>query len=627
MRYFIIDFDSTIVSVEALEELAKIALDGNPRRDVIVEEIALITKEGMEGKITFPQSLHRRLALFQANREHIFQLIALLRKTISPSLLRNTRFLKQFAQQIYIISGGFSEYVIPIVTELGIPADHVIANSFIFDSSGNITGFDKDNPLAQKSGKIYAVNNLNLKGEIIVVGDGYTDYQIREAGAASQFYAFTESIHRNTVAVKADRVIANFDELLYYFQMPRKLSYPKSKIKVLLLDNAHPNATNIFKQEGYQVVSLPSSLSEEELIERIAEVSIVGVGSRTAVTKKIIEHAPKLIAVARFGIGVNNIDLSACTLKGIPVFNAPFSNTRSVVELALGEMLVLLRRVFEKSEKLHRGIWDKSAKNCHEIRGKKLGIIGYGNIGFQIGLLAELLGMEIYYFDVIEKLALGKAKACSSVSELLKIADVITLHLDGRKENTNFIGEKEFAMMKEGVIIVNTSRGHIIDIKALAKYIKNGKVHGAALDVFPNEPKSNDEKFTSILQGLPNVILTPHIAGRSEEAQAHIAKAVPEKIIHFINTGTTMLSVNFPNLLLPAQENVHRLLHTHRNEPGVLANINSVLAKHKINIEGQYLKTNDAIGYVITDVDKTYDKKVIDALKEIPGTIRVRVLY
>ncbi|HEX8932429.1 MAG TPA: phosphoglycerate dehydrogenase, partial [Patescibacteria group bacterium] len=353
----------------------------------------------------------------------------------------------------------------------------------------------------------------------------------------------------------------------------------------------------------------------------------VGISSRTYITKKVADNAPKLLAVGRFGIGVNNIDLQACNQNGIAVFNAPYSSTRSVVELALGEMMVLFRRVVEKNEKAQKGIWDKTDKNCHEIRGKKLGIIGYGNIGFQIGLLAEALGMEVYYYDVFEKLALGKAKAAASLAELLKTADVLTLHLDGRKENTNFIGEKEFKLMKDGVIIINTSRGHIIDIEALAKYVKNGKVLGAALDVFPKEPKSNSEPFSSILQGLPNVILTPHIAGRSEEAQEHMGGFVPEKIINFINTGSTVLSVNFPNILLPAQEKVHRIIHIHKNTPGVLAEINNVFAKHKINVEGQYLKTNESIGYVISDVNKATDEKLVKELKAIPQTIRVRILY
>ncbi len=624
---FIIDFDSTIVTIEALDELANIALKKNPKKKEILEEIKNITKQGMEGSITFPESLEKRLKLFSANRQDIQSLITFLQSHISPSLLRNYIFPKQFARQIYVISGGFKEYIVPIVKKLGINEAHVLANTFVFDKKGNITGFDNNNPLAFENGKTKAIRTLQLKGDIIVVGDGFTDYQIKEQKSANRFYAFTENIHRDTVVEKADKVIENFDELLYYCDMPRTLSYPKSKIKVLLLENVHANAALTFKNEGYNVTSLPGSLDEKELIAQLKDKAIVGIGSRTQITQEVISNAPHLLAVARFGIGVNNIDLIACANSGVTVFNAPFSNTRSVVELVLGEILMLSRKVFEKNEKLHRGEWDKTAKGCYEIKGKKLGIIGYGNIGSQLSVFAELLGMDIYYYDLVEKLPLGKAKKCYSLVELLKIADIVSLHIDGRKENANLISDKEFKLMKDGVLFINSSRGSVVDISALVKHLKSGEIAGAALDVFPKEPKSNTEPFVSQLQNFPNVILTPHIGGRSEEAQAHMGVFVPEKIINYINTGTTILSVNFPNLLLPAQENAHRIIHIHKNVPGVLADINSVFAKHKINIEGQYLKTNETIGYVITDVNSASNEKLIKELKEIPGTIRVRVLY
>ena len=288
---------------------------------------------------------------------------------------------------------------------------------------------------------------------------------------------------------------------------------------------------------------------------------------------------------------------------------------------------MLYRRVFEKSTKLHQGIWDKSAKNCHEIRGKKIGIIGYGNIGSQVSVLAEMLGMEVYYYDIIERLPQGKAKQCKKLNDLLRISDVITLHIDGRKENTNLIDEDEFKLVKDDVIFINTSRGHTVNIDSLIKYVKKGKIIGAGLDVFPKEPKSNNDPFVSQVQNLPNVILTPHIGGRSEEAQAHMGNFVPEIVINFINTGNTTLSLNFPNLQLPEQLNAHRLIHIHQNIPGVLAKINSILAEHKINVEGQYLKTNEYIGYVITDVNKIYNKEVIDMLKQMSETIKLRVLY
>lgn len=288
---------------------------------------------------------------------------------------------------------------------------------------------------------------------------------------------------------------------------------------------------------------------------------------------------------------------------------------------------MLYRKVFEKSMNMHKGIWDKSSAGCHEIRGKKLGIIGYGNIGSQLAVLAENLGMEVYFYDITDKLALGNNKRCRSLEELLKIADVVTVHVDGRKENKNLIDDHEFSLMKNNVIFLNIARGFIVNNDALEKYIKNEKIAGAAIDVFPIEPKGNNEPFVSQLQGLPNVILTPHIGAGTEEGQRNIAEFVPEKITTFVDTGNTTLSVNFPNLALPEQRNIHRFIHIHYNKPGILAKLNTIFAKNKINIEGQYLKTNEEIGYVITDVNKNYKQTVVEELKAIPETIRIRVLY
>ena len=407
----------------------------------------------------------------------------------------------------------------------------------------------------------------------------------------------------------------------------RITSFPKNKIKILLLEGISDKAVECFKKEKYQIQTLPHALNEEELIKAIKDVFILGIRSKTKITENVLNSAKRLLTVGAFCIGTNQIDLQAASQKGVAVFNAPYSNTRSVVELALGEMIVLNRKAFDKSLKLHQGIWEKSAKNCFEIRGKKLGIIGYGNIGSQLSVLAENLGMKVYYYDVVEKLALGNAIKCSSLSELLKQVDIVTVHIDGRKENKNFIDEKEFNLMKDGVIFLNLSRGFIVNIEALAKYIKSGKIAGAAVDVFPYEPASGKEKFVNCLQNLPNVILTPHIAGSTEEAQENIGQFVSGKIIDFINQGDTQLSVNFPNLHLPPLKNAHRIIHIHKNVPGILAAINTFFGENHINIEDQYLKTNEDVGYVITDINKKYDEKILGKLKSIPGTIKLRVLY
>lgn len=406
-----------------------------------------------------------------------------------------------------------------------------------------------------------------------------------------------------------------------------KTSFPKQKIKVLLLENIHPQAEGIFEREGYQLEVIGRALSEEELCEKIEGVFILGIRSKTHVTAKVLEHANRLMAVGAFCIGTNQIDLEACADKGVIAFNAPYSNTRSVVELAIGEMILLMRRIPFMSSLMHSGGWNKSATGSHEIRGKKLGIIGYGNIGAQLSVLAENLGMQVYYYDLVEKLALGNATKINDLYELLGMVDVLTLHVDGRPENQMIFGEKEFSAMKEGSVFINLSRGFVVDIASLASHLKSGHIKGAAVDVFPEEPKSNAEEFLSPLRGLENVILSPHVGGSTEEAQFNIGDYVPGRIIDYINTGSTFGSVNFPNLQLPTQGAVHRLIHVHRNVPGILARINQVLANHGINIGGQYLKTDDQIGYVITDINQAYEESVLQDLREIPDTIRFRVLY
>lgn len=408
---------------------------------------------------------------------------------------------------------------------------------------------------------------------------------------------------------------------------PAAVSYPKDRINVLILENIHANAVALMKEEGYNVETYPAALDEDELVEKIANVSILCIRSKTEVTQRVLDNAKRLIAVGAFCIGTDQIDLNACLKKGVAVFNAPYSNTRSVVELAIGEIIMLMRNLPDKIAAMHRGTWDKSAKGSFEIRNKTLGIIGYGSIGTQLSVLAEALGMTVYYYDVVERLSIGNARRCHSLKELLEVADVISIHVDGRSSNEKFIGAREFDMMKAGVIFVNLSRGDVVDVEALRTNILSGKIRGAAVDVFPEEPKGNNNEFISALRGLPNTILTPHIGGSTTEAQMNIANFVPAMIRDYVNTGSTATSVNFPAMQLPKLENAHRLIHVHRNVAGVLANINSVLAKHKINIVGQYLKTNEEIGYVITDIDKEYSQDVRKELKAIEHTIKFRVLY
>ena len=581
----------------------------------------------MNGTYSFRQSLEHRIEILQAHKNHLPKLIEELRKVVSKSFIRNTEFFKAHADKVYIMSNGFKDFIVPIVSEYHINPENVYANDFEFDESGNIIGFNKNNVLSSNNGKVEQLRSLELKGDIYVIGDGYTDYEIKAAGLANKFYAFTENVERDNVTEKADHVTPSLDEFLYLNNLNTAISYPKNRINVLLLEGVHPKAIELMKYEGYNVEVYPAGLDEDELAEKIKNVSILGIRSKTQVTKKVLDKAKRLISIGAFCIGTNQIDLEECLKKGIAVFNAPFSNTRSVVEMAIAEIIVLMRKLNDRSNAMHQGKWDKSAKGSFEIRGKSLGIIGYGNIGAQLSVLAESLGINVLYYDVEEKLALGNATKCESLEELLLRSDIISLHVDGRKENKNLISELEFIKMKDGVIFINLSRGHVVDLAALKKNILSGKVAGAAVDVFPEEPISNDEEFVSELRGLPNTILTPHIGGSTIEAQENIAGFVPNKIMDYINTGGTTNSVNFPNLQLPKLQNAHRLIHIHRNMPGILAKINNVLADHQINIVGQHLKTNETIGYVITDIDKEYDTDVIKALRQIEHTIKFRVLY
>jgi D-3-phosphoglycerate dehydrogenase / 2-oxoglutarate reductase len=626
-KYFIIDFDSTFTKVEAFDVLAEICLSDHPEKESIQKQIAEITNRGMDGSMSLRESIERRIQLLAPHQKHLGHLIKKLRTLVTDSFQRNRDFFNTHADHVYIVSNGFREFIEPVVTEFGIKKENVLANEFRFDDKGKVIGFDTENPLSANNGKSEQIKKLNLDGDVYVIGDGYTDYEIKNSGLANKFFAFTENVERERVVTKADHVAPSLDEFLYLNKLNTTISYPKNRINILLLENVHPVALELMKAEGFSVESYPAGLDENELCEKIKNVSVLGIRSKTQVTAKVLESANRLMAIGAFCIGTNQIDLAAATKKGVAVFNAPFSNTRSVVELAIAEMIMLIRNIIDKSNKMHQGQWDKSAKGSFEVRGKKLGLIGYGNIGAQLSVIAENLGMKVFYYDKEEKLALGNATKCKSMKELLELSDVVTLHVDGRESNTNLIGAEEFALMKKGVIFLNLSRGHVVDVKALRENILNGKVAGCAIDVFPYEPISNNEEFVSELRGLPNTILTPHIGGSTLEAQENIGNFVPSKIMDYINTGSTSNSVNFPNLTLPTLENAHRLIHIHNNVPGILAKINNVLAAHGINIVGQYLKTNEHIGYVITDINKEYDKEVIKDLRAIEYTIKFRVLY
>ncbi|SDS63346.1 D-3-phosphoglycerate dehydrogenase [Paraoerskovia marina] len=397
-------------------------------------------------------------------------------------------------------------------------------------------------------------------------------------------------------------------------------------LRALLLENLHPDATEILTAAGIEVINHGGAMDEDELIEALQGVQILGIRSKTHVTARVVANAPDLIAVGAFCIGTNQIDLEAAADRGVAVFNAPFSNTRSVVEIAIADIISLTRRQSEFDKSMHDGVWNKSAVGAHEVRGRTLGIIGYGNIGTQLSVLAENLGMSVVFYDTAEKLALGNARRMSSLDELLQTADVVTLHVDGRPGNAGFFGTRELDRMKRGAILLNLSRGFVVDVEALRDRIQSGHISGAAIDVFPTEPKKRGDTFESPLRGLSNVILTPHTGGSTEEAQEAIGNFVANKLRDYLSTGSTTLSVNLPNLALEKTTGVRRVAHLHRNTPGVLAAVNSTLSAHDTNIEGQLLATRGGLGYVVTDIGADVSPVMVDALRGMDQTVRLRVM-
>jgi len=412
------------------------------------------------------------------------------------------------------------------------------------------------------------------------------------------------------------------------YSLSMKTSYPKEKIKILLLESVHPASLRLLKNSGYvSVETVTGALSEAELIKKVKDVHLLGIRSKTQLTSRVIEAADRLIAVGAFCIGTNQIDMDACTRRGIAVFNSPFSNTRSVAELVIAHCINLMRRVVEKSNAAHHGEWDKSSAGCFEVRGKTLGIVGYGHIGSQVSVLAETLGMHVAFYDIEPKLSLGNARPVRSLDELLKQSDIVTLHVPETAATNDLMNAQRLAKMKRGAFLINYSRGNVVDLSALRKAIDKGAISGAAIDVFPAEPKTNNDIFETPLQGLSNVILTPHIGGSTVEAQENIGLDVTGKLIQYLETGSSTGSLSVPALSLPVQHDTHRLLHIHTNRPGVLGEINSKLSKLKVNILGQYLQTNTEIGYVVTDCDKKTAGKALEELQKVKHTIRVRNLY
>lgn len=623
MAYIIIDFDSTFMQVEALEELGEIVLKDPKEKGKILQQIKDITNQGMEGTLSFHESLVQRMDLLHMHQRDIDRLVKRLRKKVSVSFSRNKAFFKKYKGQIYIISSGFKDFIVPVVAPFEIEADHVLANTFLFDEEGWVTGFDQDNPLAFSKGKPKVLQRLNLDGEIWVIGDGYTDYEMVEAGIAHKFFAFTENVLlRESLSDKAHHVTPSFDEFLYVNRMPRALSYPKSRISVLLEAGIPEEAEAHFRSEGYQVDILDRPIDAVVWKEKINETAILGVHPSTYLDPSWIAGGSRLMAIGVFGAALGYSHLPHASLHGVALFDAPYTHTRALAELEIAQIIYLLR-----------GAWNWQSNSPVErqpgleLRGKTLGIIGYGNSGQQLSILAEALGMRVRYYDLMEKPALGNAQFVPNLPALLKEADVISLNLDQRPENKGFFDATALRRMQPHAIFLNFSNGEAVDLPALSHTLESGKLRGAAIDVLPAIPTAREIAAIEQLHTLPNVLLTPHLSGDTVESRQRAASFVPNRIIEYINTGSTQGSLNFPDLQLPVLRDAHRLIHIHENKAGILAQINRVLADHKINILGQYLKTNTQIGYSITDIDKKYSKKVLNDLKGIEHTIKFRVLY
>ncbi|MFA9212226.1 MAG: HAD-IB family phosphatase [Candidatus Methylacidiphilales bacterium] len=594
--WFIIDFDSTFTQVEAMEELAAISLKNDPEKEAIIEQIKHLTDLAMDGKMPFNKSLKARIALLSAKKYHINMLVNKLRKKVSPSFARNKEFFKKYQGRVLIVSGGFKEFIAPVVKSFFIEEDCIYANTFIYDKKNNIIGSDEENPLAQEGGKVKLLKQLKLKGQVIAIGDGYTDYQMRESGMAEQFFAFTENIARERVLAKADYIAPSLDEILYKMKLPMALSYPKSRINAVLLGKETFASEPYFKLEGYNVIKR-ESLTNKAIVD-LNNASILVSSLNQEISN--LNTFTKLICLAVWGTNNHQFNASIAQQMAVPIFSSPFANTRSVVELGLGFIFQLSRQ--SKSE----------------LRGKKIGIIGYGNAGSLMGVLAQNLGMDVLYFDEKDRAPLGNAMACKSVIDLLKKSNYVVL-LQSKNAGT-ILAERELKQMQPNACLINLSYDNSVSVQTAVKLVQQKKLLGFAMDF------QQEENYLKIKQN-SQIITTLHQRNSTVETQQNIASFTSEKIIQYINTGNLSRSLNFPDIQLPALQGSHRFIHIHKNKPGLLAKINAVLAKHKINITGQYLKTNETLGYVITDVAKKYDNEVISELKKIDATIKFRVIY
>ncbi len=638
----ILDFDSTIINAEGVELIIVHALERESpeKAGALKAQLHEMTLKATNGEIPLGEALRLRFNLTEVLREDVEKAAALIVNSMNPMVAETIEALRRAGKQIYVFSTSFDEIVRPVTDALLIPKDHVFSNQLIYDFTGRVVGINENNPLFFTVGKGFLAEQLKnegrLPGRTAVVGDGSTDLSLRKNNIAQIFVYYSGAQILQEIRQQADFSIERFNQLLPLFFSEAEYSYKQAETeapvenevtvrpRAVLLENIHEKAVACLHDAAVILETHKGVWNEEELITGAQGAHLLGIRSQSRVTARVIESLPELWAVGAFCIGINQIDLDAAARAGIPVFNAPYSNTRSVAELVVGETIMLMRRVMEKNAAAHQGRWLKTAEGCSEVRGKTVGIVGYGHIGSQVSVLFESMGMSVVFHDIVDKLPLGNVRRAQNLHALLEQADVVTLHVPDTPETRGMIGAAELQRMKAGSFLINSSRGKVVELQALYNELKAGRLAGAAIDVFPREPGRADEAFTSPLQGLENVILTPHIGGSTREAQENIALYVGKKLVTYLNTGNTQGAVNFPEVDMPRMAGTHRILHIHKNVPGVLAKINSVFARRNINVAGQMLQTNDHIGYLVVDVDHHISGHVLELMRHITETIKIR---
>ncbi|OYU97563.1 MAG: 3-phosphoglycerate dehydrogenase [Bacteroidetes bacterium B1(2017)] len=599
--YYIFDFDSTFTQVEAMEELAEISLANDPEKDLILEKIRQLTDLAMDGSMPFNKSLRARIALLSAKKYHVNMLVNRLRKRVSASFSRNKQFFKESKGRVIIVSGGFKEFIVPVVKPYFIEPEQVYANTFVFDKNNNIIGADEKNLLAQENGKVKLLKQLKLQGNIVIIGDGFTDYQVYEAGLAHKFFAYTENVSRKKVLERSEWIAPSLDEILFTQKLPMSVSYPKTRLKACLWGEETFLAEKSLKEEGYRLEKLPLIIGKEELNKHLSQSHLM-LFSSDANLKLVQTKNSKLLCAGVWGEMSETSIAQKWAEQGIAVFGSNYAHTRSVSELALLMLLQLNRNLGE------------------ELHGKRLGIIGYGHSGSMLSVMCEHMGIDVSYYDVDEKPPIGNAKKVKHLPDLLRKSELLVLTAGKRFGGACLIGAKEIKQVQTGAILLSLSYDTSIDIPACLAAVDSGKLAGFGIDVLGKAKGIIWPKQGNVLCTFQNRLAT-------RQTQTNIAQMLSEKVIDFVNTGSTRGSLNFPSLNLPELQQSHRFIHIHKNKPGVLAQINGILAAHKINISGQYLKTNEQLGYVITDVGKEYSPKALEDLKAVAETIKFRVLY